>query len=1062
MKRRLILMGVTFGLILVAFAVYSFFAGDGYDGDRWGEPPQYDETAYDEFDDDDPESKAPYWEMRDDYGRLEGIFQAEDWDEVSKGHYLLTKPKIQRFMKSGQVLTIFADTGRMFLEETDKDLVPRSGSFEGNVSIVLDRGTEPGLPPAEMRPDDLVRIYVDDLQFNNDMLEITTDSHVTVFSAEADILGKGLIIRWNEEPREIRTLEILTGDYMAIKHIPAEFKVPTLPDTARAPLDDPGQAAQPQAALSNVRLIPAYEVTDVAQRQATTQPTTQMVDGEIKARPRNIYKATFHDKVHVVSGPRYIDGADELTIVFQWDKSAQRRLSRRSTTQPAPQPLAPMAAAAAPGTTPATPQPAIQTADDDTMIITWSGPLIIHPLGYADANSSERFGIEAIGDKITLADTEAKATCKKFVYMYPAEAGRLVGTDADPVVVSGDDDRDLICREVRFDRNRDLIHIVGPGSIDAQGNINLEVAKAATTQPVDVPTDDTPDTKLAKAATTQPVVAPTDDTPDTKLTKAATTQPAETPDEGGRISWTEAVVARLEQADGKFTISEALFAGDVHLAGSQPGEAVTCDRLQTWLAQGPDGPYPRKAIARGNVLALWKDSNIKSDKATIFFDPPDANAPDSKPQVTAMVAEGNVLIANPDGFALARVLESSSNDANSLSPGAYYITGEQINFYQSTDGSDQTAWAEGPGSMAYLTDQDFDGKQLDKPRPARIEWAKRMDYDARQMVAVFNGDVKFDSELSSISGQTMTVTFEEKDQAGDAKSDDGDAKSDDGDSGMAIGQMRDMQVRNIVVDDDVLVSWRSENAAKQLTQRLHMRSPRLLYNAADGTIDCFREGKLLVEDYTPPKPKSSESSTEDDDNISARAETPWQTAFEWSRHMKLMLDDLTVVMDGDVKMMHLSGSEVNRPAALNLPDWPELTDGRITTLDCGKLIARFNKPPDAKAKSADGNATGLDAMGVKFGDLSKFTATEDVTLVDGQFTLQGQSLNYNRTDNTAMLSGYLPGHRRRNAKVFFEGNQLPELSSPRIEAVLDGGHIKKVRSLGGIRGFGTRYVEPPE
>ncbi len=1052
MKRRLILMGITFGLILVAFAVYTFFAGDGYDGDRWGDSPQYDETAFDEFENDDPESKAPYWEMRDDYGRLEGIFQAKDWDEQSDSSYLLTKPKIQRFMKSGQVLTITADTGRAFLEMTDKDLIPRSGSLDGNVSIVFDRGTEPGLPPSEMRPDDLVRIYVDDLQFNNDMLEITTDSNVAVFSVEADILGKGLILRWNEEPREIRTLEILAGDYMAIKHIPAEFKVPTLPDTARAPLDDPNHDnQQPQAALSDVKLIPAYEVNDVAQRQATTQPTTRMVGGEIEAQPRNIYKATFHDKVHVVSGPRYIDGADELSIVFQWDKSAQRRLSRRSTTQPAPQPVSPTTVAAAPSTMPATTQPADQPADDDTMIITWSGPLIIHPLGYADANSAERFGIEAIGDRITLADTEAKATCKKFVYMYPAEAGRLIGTDADPVVLSGQDDRDLICREVRFDRNRDLIHLAGPGSIDAQGRIDLELAKAPATQPVETPLEAKAGPKLAKAPATQPVETPIEDKPAPTLAKAAITPPAEAPGEDGSIRWTEAVVARLEQVDGKFTIREALFVGDVHLTGSQPGEAVTCDRLQTWLAQGPDGPYPRKAIARGNVLALWKDSNIKSDKATIFFDPPDANDSDSKPQVTAMVAEGNVLIANPDGFALARLLESQSNDANGLSPGAYYITGEQINFYQSTDGNDQTAWAEGPGSMAYLTDQDFDGKQLDKPRPARIEWAKRMDYNAKQMEAVFIGDVKFNSELSSISGQKMTVTFEEKDEPGGAK-------SDQNDSGIAIGEMKDMQVRNIIVDDDVLVSWRSENAAKQLVQRLHMRSPKLSYNAADGTIDCFREGKLLVEDYTPPKPESSDSQADDDD-MSSNIETPWQTAFEWTRHMRLMLDDLTVIMDGDVKMMHLSGSEVNRPATLNLPDWPELPDGRITTLDCEKLIARFNKPPAAKGKSADSNATGLDAMGVKFGDLSKFTATKDVVLVDGKFTLQGQSLNYNRTDNTAMLKGYLPGHRRRNAKVTIEGNQRPELSSPRIEAVLEGGHVKKVRSSGGIRGFGTRYIE---
>ncbi len=269
MKRRLMLLGGTLLGLLMAFGGYYFFAGsaDYFTPESDVLPPQ-GEGRYGEA-----EQKAPLAMLRDEEGRLEGMYKAADWEVQEDGSYLLIKPHVTRFMTSGQTLIIQADKGRIYAEEVARGINPRRGSLDGNVLIVFDRSTDPDRDPIEDRPADLVRIYVDYVNFDNDKLEIRTDSYVTVLSNEADILGRGLVIRWNEKPRELRMLKIKRGEYMAIKEVPVGFDAVSVSE--RPGRSGAGETTRPAVALSDDEVVAPLDTARFAATLPTTQPASR-------------------------------------------------------------------------------------------------------------------------------------------------------------------------------------------------------------------------------------------------------------------------------------------------------------------------------------------------------------------------------------------------------------------------------------------------------------------------------------------------------------------------------------------------------------------------------------------------------------------------------------------------------------------------------------------------------------------------------------------------------------------------------------------------------------------
>ena len=158
---------------------------------------------------------------------------------------------------------------------------------------------------------------MDEVDFDNEHLTVTTDKRVTVFSPQADIYGTGLVISWNESPRELRLLKIVHGEYMAVYNVPEELNMIALPGSE--PEAGPATTA-PANGRDSRGPGPRHRPRARRRRPPSTAPA--------KPPARNQYLAEFHDGVKVIHRNRRLTGADVLSLGFDWDSSVAQRVER--------------------------------------------------------------------------------------------------------------------------------------------------------------------------------------------------------------------------------------------------------------------------------------------------------------------------------------------------------------------------------------------------------------------------------------------------------------------------------------------------------------------------------------------------------------------------------------------------------------------------------------------------------------------------------------------------------------------------------------------------------------
>ena len=1081
MKRRLILLGGTFSLLLLAFGAYYFLAGvEQYpvDVDNAGSVFVSAKTRPAVTSLPPGESTKNLFSVnRDENGKLQGIYSAQDWEKEPDGTYILTRPKVQLFQKDGQLI-IQADRGTIIVEELAGGVNPRKGSLDGNVQVIYDRTVHPDPKAFEDRPEDLIRFYTDHIEFDNDLLQVSTESHVSVFSAEADILGKGLIIRWNDSPRELRTLRILRGELLTIKKssgglslFEPSYEQPTdrneaseksnepaalTDDQVIPPLKASGIFADPspkeslQATSAPVKVpgtqpstLPASRPTTspallagTVTSPASTQPAEEPPLASKDQRPprSNVYRATFHGSVRVDSRNGHIHGADRLAMVFKWSRGQREDLRiKRPTT------------AATSQTTQPTSQPAAQESPEP-IFITWTGELLIEPIDHIEDLSDQSARIAAQGENLVLFDDRIRTTCRELLYFHPQRLGQLTGSETEPVRVVLDGGEEIICGEMRFDGRTGLAHLAGPGYITTGENQELWFAGSSR-----------------RGVASQPAVA-------------ADSQPTTQPVTADRISWSKWVTARFaskqsSDADGdnsdKIAMTEAIFRGDVKLGEPGSGDFVKGDSMHVWIGDGLESQYPTKAIMTGNVSARQGDSDISAEQITIafaeYFEKDQSGQIQRTIKPVTVTADGNVRVINHAGTETTtatgdRIIVDVQRDSAILlgapaevTQGENLISGPEIHL----DGASESASVLGPGRLRFVTDEDFSGRKLQRPQPVNITWSKEMNFDGESDVANFVGRVKFTSNLNSIESQRrMRVTFEKTQKTSVVPRPDRRSEQKSRDTALSMDRFDRRRLATVLADGNVLVLSARKDPQMHLLQRMQLRTGRLFYDAKEGQIDAFQDGTLLVEDYRPPRDVKRSKSSRKITGRTGGMGRPSQTAFEWAKQMQLMLNDRVVIMDGDVKMVHRSAGHVTRPTGLKLLPWNISTKGRSMSLGCGKLMARF-APPDKRTGTSQGGVMEADSV---VGDLELFTATRDVTLKDGEYELRGARLRFHRTKGVAFLWGYIEGEPTREAQISQE-NPITgisrTISSPKFQCFLEDGHIKNAEAIK-VEGTGGR------
>jgi lipopolysaccharide export system protein LptA len=270
MKRKILLMAGTFIVLLLAFGTYQLFVPgialfnpEGHWKPLW--PQNLNRTGKPDI----RTVRGITIYDRSGEGELRGVYKVARWDKADDGSFLLDHPTAVIFHGDGRRTYMRADEGQIWAEEVANGFNVRHGMMKGNVKVWFDQSRRmerkhPEDRPHAQRVEECIEITVEDIAFDRDLLEIKTDSRVTLWSSRLDIVGRGLKILWNEEPRELRLLQIDKGFIMVVKQLEEQMDMIQLPVPETQPTTQPGQDG-------------AIILTGPAESQpAQTQPTTQL------------------------------------------------------------------------------------------------------------------------------------------------------------------------------------------------------------------------------------------------------------------------------------------------------------------------------------------------------------------------------------------------------------------------------------------------------------------------------------------------------------------------------------------------------------------------------------------------------------------------------------------------------------------------------------------------------------------------------------------------------------------------------------------------------------------
>jgi len=1004
MTRRILLLVTTLGALVAAYYVYSLVAGRdpapktdyGDVPGRWS-PPQTGGQGGVTLD----RVKGLRLVARDEAGRVEALYLAEEVTRRADGSYLLEDVRVELHHKNGQKTILRADQAEVYGEELDRGANIRRAHLTGNVRVYFDPSKEPDRLPVEQREDEVVRVLVDEVEVDNEHLTIATEGPVAVYSPEADVFGRGLHISWNESPRELRVLRLTEGRYMAVYNVPAELDVLALPG---AEAGEPNALAEPTTA-------PA------AASQPASRPTTRSTTAPAEPQPQNQYVAEFRDNIKVVQGRRRLEGADALRLRFDWDSSwrgADSGLTGRRRARPATRPATAPATAPAPAST----RPAGER-EDGPMEIFWTGPLVLRPVGRTETPSRRRYEVSATGRRVVLADPRATAGCREFLFRHPAQAGFLLGTKADPARLLLAEGAEVACEKIRFEPKAGRAYLDGPGQMSRRFEQGLSQQRAmALIQRPDA--NRAPDAEKI--------------TWGRKVEIAFATERA--PDPNGQV--------RTRQV-----LREAEFFDDVLLQqGPDPNDDfVRCKRLKVFMARGERvAALPERAVATGGVVARQEGADVRAETVTVHFVEAGTDAetvePGAAPVLAGRVrpstveAGGGVTVTDRrEGqdpvVAQADRLRSNLIDRTVtlhgepavVRQGPNHLTGAVIRL----DQEDGSAEVDGKGKVSFLTTRDMNGRRLATPRPLEVTWSREMQFHGRRRTATFGGDVALDSAEDQVRCGKMQILFsaDEPAKPAPAATQPATRPAPTGRDkrrfrGMAVEMERysRRRISMILADDDIALRSRRRNDANQLIRRVQLSGDKLIYDAENARMTMLGEGTFLAEDYQPPRPKDEQTAPDEADMLGGSIDRPSQTAFQWHRSMQFSQHSRLVLLDGEVTMVHRSGDKVVLTEKLDVPrqQWGVLTDGRRTVLKCGHMMVKFAPPDEATTRPA-GDVL---AEGPDLGPVEQFTAQADINLKDGPWQVLAQQIKYYRPLDRALILGYLDGKPAANATVYHE------------------------------------------
>lgn len=1073
MLRKILIVAISFAIIFAGYLFYSIFFSVTIEEERLsGLAPValLPETVGPRSIPDEPlppeeavlssPGKKAYFE-RYSKGRLLYQFRAERWEPAEKkGEFRLFSPELRIFLKGGQTVDISADRGLVVAKRiADSKIEPIYGELAGTVHIYVDRrAAASSSQPAELRPEDIIHIWLDKVVFNLELNTIESSEAITLESYDADLSGRGLFIRWDGIEGKLEVLRILEGDKLTI------YRAWDLAGTDLSSGKTGKTEGSARINLStNTSEQGSYRHNEYEDKHGERHREHKEANSSQRDKNRS-FILTFGSDVLVkqLDKTRLLGKmqCDKLNVIFDLPEGYEKTAGYGQTGEDEKVKNATKAQEEEKKGS-FRKQP-FSKDDQPRLEITWKGPLEIKPLEDSSP-TMRRFHIIAYGTPVKIDHSEGiTVRCRKLVYEEERDFLLLEGTEEDPVQITEDSARKIVGVRLTYDERQGVISGFGPGFMEQ----SAEKLASISSQPED------PSGRLVDE--------------DLKLYS-----------EDVKLFWQKGFTLRVGSylySPGVYKryLKSAHFEGNVQLI--QPDRMVKAENIELTFKRPQPYESPLSGIdqlyAEGKVLLQERDQSIEAGKLDIRFGyqrriiPRQVHAEgsvfvrdgdrfiaaeklyatftavdkgssardgttdkgineDILIRLKEFTAEGNVIVDSiaDSTYIKAERLDARVNYNNELEycrieakEGQVEASFEDFTIYAGRVEAypiEEKASSDTAGRLVLISREDLDGRRLEDPLTVEVDWSGFMRLvGGEKNRGIFTGNVKVRSKNTTLYADRLIIDFED---APGAKGIDIARRDDYKDKATAVGGKAEGSISQDNVkrrkgrDDITAEAVRVPLIQKRLTyihaqpqhatdkvyiqslerdqsgvliNRVTLRADSITVDLITRRMDVPGEGELLIEDYRLPKedPLTSKSSYSNSAVGPLGADisfsSPSQSLFRWKTGLLYLIDRRIAILDGNVTFLHVSGPAV-LGEVLAREDLKARGPARRVELRCDNLKVEFLRGVFGPRSEEN----------VGIAELKKVVASGAVHLSESTRSIIASKLLYDRLENIIVIEG---------------------------------------------------------
>jgi|GEM_PF-446367 len=775
----------------------------------------------------------------------------------------LQKPYMRMF-EAGFHCWITADRGNVQVEKIDGAPSPTDAQLFDNVRIHI-RSTD-SKDPVE------ATLYMDDLNFSSERSEFATEGPVRLYSAEAELVGKGMLLIYNASRSRIEYLQITKPEYIRVRNLAAISGTSTKADKALAT-----DSAKPKEATESATTLGSTGTLPGKGAPANARPGVGKTD---LAKAPEYYLCSLNQNVVIRYGDRLVvSGMDKVTVSnLEWSGRATKP-KEPTNGSAGDKPVKETASAEPKPATPAAHEPtepsqqgpvevAVKNDDAKDVLVTCQGSIVIRPMEAAKDGPMAHV-VESEGSPIRIQMTGAnkpgsdgRASCGRLWYDIDSDIMDLYATDfqRQTELLSGDSGPRLSTEgRIHWDRRNRSAKIMGPGTLwmpRKTGETAAQPARMAFRDQIDLyfaepPAQQKDEMKLKWATLVGGMEADMPSDPNSRMLA----------DEG---------VFRFDDAN---RVRQVDLSGNVRYRSNQ-------DQVQSEKAvlELDEKSTLRSAKLDGRVQMVSKNGQVQSNSATVDFGPDSSlskavltgkvqvrsdQGTVSSPQADvafAKDAQGKTIVQTVHATGGSELFSAPSGSTNR--PSRFYA--QEIHYDMATG----NAVAQGPVEFTFYTLHPFPegasarqdlaaGTAVDsakavepakptadttaatvEPIPVIITAQKQAEFFSKENKVIFSGSVvgRREREIAGIQqkdqfrGQRMVVDL------------------------LPDAQGKNPQIKQITIEGGTVALESIRTQAQKVIAHVRLLCVRMEYDAGRQFIQAIGPGEIEVNNANAPIP----------------------------------------------------------------------------------------------------------------------------------------------------------------------------------------------------------------